>query len=100
MTELVCGPCQACCKVVPVGLTENESRSGFYEIGADGHLAKKNGACVYLVEKGCSIWGMHPLSCQAFDCRNLRLTAEQRQRMIARGEATREVFEASDARRL
>lgn len=40
----------------------------------EGRLAlkwKDNGDCIYLGEKGCTIWPRRPAVCKEFDCREI-----------------------------
>lgn len=68
-----CGSCRKCCqhheKIV---LTEADDPNRYQcsEVvpGVYALDHKPNGDCIYLGEKGCTIWGRHPEVCRVFDC--------------------------------
>ncbi len=86
-----CGGCRTCCIDDTITLHPSDNPADFDHVEfPDGHreLAKgKNGQCVYLGKKGCTIYDRQPFMCRAFDCRGLVLkfekmmAAEQRQRL-------------------
>ena len=69
-----CGTCDACCRDFDeIFLTEDEKDKYEHTTSEDGRhvLARKEGHCHYLTEKGCSTYADRPLNCRQFDCRAL-----------------------------
>jgi Fe-S-cluster containining protein len=78
MKPLKCGACTTCCQwgsdtairpVLTLGeekLFDNDFHKGSYAL-----KAKSNGDCVYLGNKGCTIYKSRPMQCKSFDCRVL-----------------------------
>ena len=58
------------------------------------------GACVYLGEKGCTIYERRPLICRTFDCRKhyLILPRQDRDNLVRLKLSSRAVFNAARAR--
>ena len=77
-----CSQCGACCKLFLVNLTEEEYKSKKYKTQFDEFvddfseaemvganiLEQKDGACIYLENKKCSIHSFKPQSCREFSC--------------------------------
>lgn len=61
---------------------------------------KPNGDCIYLADKGCSIYDDRPIICREFDCRKqyMTLTKAIRQAMVEKGMASVETFSAGKQR--
>ena len=70
--KIVCGFCTQCCQwgedpTLRPKLTHTEQKRFGIIMPSDGH-----GNCHFLSEKdGCTIYDSRPVSCQAFDCRDL-----------------------------
>jgi Fe-S-cluster containining protein len=58
------------------------------------------GACVYLGERGCTIYERRPLICRSFDCRKhyLILPRQDRDNLVRLKLSSRAVFNAGRAR--
>lgn len=58
------------------------------------------GACIYLGEKGCTIYERRPLICRSFDCRKhyLILPRQDRDNLVQLKLSSRAVFNAGRAR--
>ncbi|HVV45378.1 MAG TPA: YkgJ family cysteine cluster protein [Bryobacteraceae bacterium] len=58
------------------------------------------GACVYLGERGCTIYNRRPLLCRSFDCRKhyLILPRQDRDNLVRLKLSSRAVFNAGRAR--
>jgi Fe-S-cluster containining protein len=58
------------------------------------------GACVYLGERGCTIYDRRPLLCRSFDCRKhyLILPRQDRDNLVRLKLSSRAVFNAGRAR--
>lgn len=80
-----CSQCGICCRLFLVNLTEEEYRSGKYKTqfekfslmndfhsanacGANILKQKKDGSCIYLKEKKCSVHKIRPRVCREFFC--------------------------------
>ena len=80
-----CTDCGACCKLFLINLTEEEYKSGTFktqfeefgliddfskaeECGANILAQKKDGSCIYLKDKLCSIHTKRPKHCREFFC--------------------------------
>jgi Fe-S-cluster containining protein len=74
-----CWPCANCCKNVIVRVRDEDlgrwKKENRYDIllcleeitaGAVFMIRKKNGECIFLTEKGCSIYDMRPKVCRLF----------------------------------
>lgn len=59
-----------------------------------------DGACVYLGERGCTIYARRPLICRTFDCRKhyLILPRQDRDNLVRLKLSSRAVFNAGRAR--
>lgn len=73
--------------------------------GADGTpvfvlAADERGRCVYLGERGCTIYERRPYLCRSFDCRKhyLMLPRQDRDNLVRLGLSSRAVFNAGRAR--
>jgi Fe-S-cluster containining protein len=76
LPPLNCGSCRACCFGEPVELQPADNPAMYKTKLVDGKrvLAKgKDGNCVYLSKRGCTIHGRAPSRCRAFDCRKYAL---------------------------
>ncbi len=111
MTEranVPCGSCHLCCRGDVIMLLPEEGddvASYEHEIvtlpeGTGAILKKRDGHCIYLGPKGCTIHDRAPAICRIFDCRRwyASKTRAERRRMVAAGIADREVFEAGRLR--
>ncbi len=78
-----CSQCGDCCKLFLINLSEEEYKSERYGtvfdefvddfqeaemVGANILAQKKDGSCVYLKDKRCSIHNFRPISCRNFFC--------------------------------
>lgn len=82
--KIKCGGCTLCChESVDLLPTEDHSAYDTYfdpEIGAWRLNVGVDRKCIYLGEKGCTIYSKRPVKCRAFDCRLLYLSLNQEQR--------------------
>ena len=94
VTSDICFFCDApCCKENFVPLTEEEVRSGAYEMEFKRWLdpktgrmrsgwvlkRKPDGSCIYLTKFNlCSIWKRRPLACRLYACDKIRKGKEKR----------------------
>ena len=73
LPPLQCAGCRKCCLGDTVKLTDGYDKpSRFKKRLVDGRyeLRKgKDGNCIYLGEKGCTIQHRKPLTCRLYDCR-------------------------------
>lgn len=84
--QSACDMCGLCCKLFLIPLSEEEYRSGEYQMIFDdveifkdftmasecgAHLLKQqeDGSCVYLKDKKCSIHERRPVVCRGFFCK-------------------------------
>lgn len=110
-----CNGCVACCKHEVVVLFpekgDDPSQYDCVEIEIEGVVEKRhalrhkdNGDCVYLGEKGCTIYDRTPAVCREFDCRTYFLAMDRNERRlhIRKGEDginnRVEIFEAARKR--
>lgn len=72
-----------------------EDGSAVFVLAAD-----ERGACVYLGERGCTIYARRPLLCRSFDCRKhyLMLPREDRDNLVRLKLSSRAVFNQGRAR--
>ena len=73
ITKLDCGACRKCCTGHQlIALVEEDNPANYqcheYAPGLWAVDHNAEGDCIYLGEKGCTIWGRHPAVCRAFDC--------------------------------
>lgn len=86
ISDVPCGTCNFCCKVLSPHLTPEEISSGKYPvslvqpteemlqidptIGPIVTMFKsKDGGCSMLIDEKCSIYEDRPLACRQYDCR-------------------------------
>jgi Fe-S-cluster containining protein len=84
MSELVCGECTICCQwggdeLIRPELSSEEAlllkgevvtRIEGTQVNSVTVLAmKENGDCIYLEDKGCTVYKDRPFICRIFDCR-------------------------------
>jgi len=96
MKELDCGGCTACCEwgddtaIRPV-LSQYEQSVLRHTIvkGVARLEANEHGNCVYLGNKGCTIYDHRPDQCKFFDCRHLYNNMKDKTfiRVILRGSS-------------
>jgi Fe-S-cluster containining protein len=72
---LVCDSCTACCRgpnrCLVLDPRDDPGQYETYEEHGTVFLARKdNHDCVYLTDKGCSIYDRRPIICRKFDCRD------------------------------
>jgi hypothetical protein len=62
--------------------------------------ADDSGQCVYLGERGCTIYNRRPFLCRSFDCRQhyLMLPRQDRDNLVNLGLSSRAVFSAGKSR--
>lgn len=95
--EVGCGDCVLCCKHSLVPMIDGRDDVSTYEtirIGQMRVLAiKKNGDCVYLGDKGCTIHHRRPTVCRSYSCVNhiVTLKPEEVLEWISKGMLSREV---------
>lgn len=102
-SDVPCGKCTLCCRVLIVPVTEEEYENYDWAWIVDrdgvkhGRALKRrpNGECVYLSEHGCSIHGHAPHVCQRFDCRELFLKSDRkgRRKTVSTGQLPRSLFD-------
>lgn len=73
VVKLDCGACRKCCQggaLIVLTEMDDPNRYQCHEIQPDLFALdrKPNGDCIYLGDRGCSIWGGHPEVCRVFDC--------------------------------
>jgi hypothetical protein len=102
-SDVPCGACQLCCKVLIVPLAEEEYEQ--YDWAWVTKLTgerlgralrrKPNGDCIYLSDTGCSIHGRAPHVCQRFDCRELFLKSDRagRRQAVKSGKLPKSLFD-------
>jgi Fe-S-cluster containining protein len=110
-----CNGCSACCKSMVLILPEKGDRIDDYQhvpANLTGPLLEKygqfrralaqkpNGDCVYLGEKGCTIYDRAPQMCKQFDCRKWIGRMSNRERLITKrsSEMNRKIVAAALAR--
>jgi Fe-S-cluster containining protein len=80
-----CGDCSACCKhYKDIILQDDELEVFGWKMDdtptADGRQRlkmKEDGSCIYLSDRGCSIYEQRPIACRHFDCRDFAMTGIQ-----------------------
>lgn len=81
LPPLKCGGCRKCCLGDEVLLIDGDDPARFKtKLRADGKRAvarRKNGNCVYLGARGCTIQFDKPRMCQSYDCREHAMTVSQ-----------------------
>ena len=80
---MTCSQCGACCRLFFINLTEEEYRSGRYElmfnefvddfeeaelVGANIVAQNEDESCIYLKDNKCSIHKNRPQACRNFFC--------------------------------
>lgn len=106
-----CNGCTECCKNEVIALLpQNGDVMENYDYttiidprnGAEIFMIKRqdNGACIYLGEKGCTIYEKRPLICRVYDCRKfyLSLTEEDRRIMLRNNPEHANEFNAAKKR--
>ena len=96
--DVPCDGCTACCRKELVVLFPEHGddldalRKHHVINGVTALDRRQNGDCVYLEERGCSVWEKRPAMCRAFDCRLqfLSFTRSERRRM----KGSKEIFAA------
>src|SRR5262245_57520122 len=78
MVDVPCNGCTACC-TYPVALHPSlgdDPRDYDYDVVEGGIVIKgrPDGKCIYVTDKGCSIWATRPAVCRGFDCRTYALS--------------------------
>lgn len=85
MIDTKCEQCGVCCKLFLINLNEDEYYSGIYKtinsdfgpcisydevekFGLNFLEQNKDGSCIYLKGKGCSIHSVRPQVCRDFFC--------------------------------
>lgn len=109
--DVPCGSCHRCCQghnAIMLLEDEGDNLENYdYEIktlapGLTGPVLKEksNGDCIYLGEDGCTIHDRAPKVCRVFDCRRWYLSHSraERKRMVKRGLASKDVFDAGRER--
>jgi Fe-S-cluster containining protein len=106
-TEVPCGACTECCRTGQ-GLFLHPDQGddvASYQVRqvADGAFVlatTQEGACVYLGDKGCTIYERRPLICRTFDCRKhyLILPRQDRDNLVRLKMSSRAVFNAGRTR--
>lgn len=110
-TEVPCQGCVECCRSgqglflhpeqgddvasYKVHAAANENGKAIYTLATT-----PEGACVYLGERGCTIYERRPLLCRSFDCRKhyLILPRQDRDNLVRLKLSSRAVFNAGRAR--
>ncbi len=107
--EVPCGSCHACCGGMHVVLQpergdildEYETEEITNPITKEKNIALKHGKdgnCIYLDKKGCTIHNRAPIICKEFDCRKFwqrlleKTTRNQRIRIIKKGVINRKIL--------
>jgi len=110
-TEVPCNGCIECCRSGQ-GLflhpDQGDDVSSYRVRTATGSAGETvfvlettpKGACVYLGERGCTIYDRRPLICRSFDCRKhyLILPRQDRDNLVRLKLSSRAVFNAGRAR--
>lgn len=76
LPPLSCGGCKKCCRGDTITLMEGDDPTRYKTRLVDGRRVlrrRKDGDCIYLGSKGCTIWPGQPRMCRAFDCRTYAL---------------------------
>jgi Fe-S-cluster containining protein len=73
IAKIDCGSCRKCCKgdqLIILTDADDPNRFQCHEIRPGVYAVDRaaNGDCIYLGDKGCTIWGRHPEVCRIFDC--------------------------------
>ena len=73
-TEVPCNGCTLCCRgtiVLHPAFGDDPTQYDTEVIDDLGVVLKRqsDGRCIYVTEKGCSIWPHTPAVCRVFDCR-------------------------------
>jgi uncharacterized protein len=101
---LPCGECTMCCRKEAIFLyPEDGDNPGLYKTRQVWHplenrpvhvLEQRNGACVYLGDKGCTIYDKRPSTCRTYDCRRfvMKFTRAQEKKVIEEGKADPAMF--------
>lgn len=107
MISVPCNGCIECCRSnqglvlhPEAGDDVNSYDRREVSVGVFVLAADQSGACVYLSERGCTIYERRPFLCRSFDCREhyLMLPREDRDNLVKIGLASRAVFNAGRAR--
>jgi Fe-S-cluster containining protein len=86
VSDVPCGTCTACCRLLSPHLTPDEISSGKYPISLTMPTSEilsvdptvgpivtmfknKDGGCAMFIDNKCSIYDDRPLACRQFDCR-------------------------------
>lgn len=72
LTPLSCGGCRKCCLGDTITLMEGDNPAHYKTKLVEGRRVlrkRKDGNCVYLGARGCTIWPKQPTMCRKFDCR-------------------------------
>jgi len=72
LPRLNCNGCRKCClgDSIRLGPADDPRRYRTRKVNGRHELAKgKDGNCIYLGERGCTIQSRKPLTCQLYDCR-------------------------------
>ena len=88
-----CNGCRKCCEGDTITLMAGDDPAQYKTKLVDGARVlarKKDGNCVYLGSRGCTIYFRQPVMCRVFDCRRYSMAAvdtgdQQRRRVIAEG---------------
>lgn len=99
-----CSQCGVCCRLFMINLNEEEYRSKRYrtlfdefdfvddfreaeQIGANILAQKKDGSCIYLKDKRCSIHDKRPEVCRKFFCSSKEKKFESMIKKIEAGKS-------------
>lgn len=105
ISTVSCGTCKACCVNTLVLLyPEHGDDTSKYETeDLDGRKrlkVRENGECIYLGERGCTIYKDRPIICQSYDCAQqfASLDRNARRYAIKKGIMTKEIMAAGRKR--
>lgn len=76
LPPLSCGGCRKCCLGDTITLMEGDDPTLYKTKLVEGRRVlrkRKNGNCIYLGARGCTIWPKQPTMCRKFDCRTYAL---------------------------
>jgi Fe-S-cluster containining protein len=111
-TEVACAGCTECCRsnqALVLQPAEGDDVASYqHQVLQDrvsgepvfALAADEKGWCVYLGERGCTIYERRPHLCRSFDCRKhyLMLPRQDRDNLVRIGLSSRAVFKAGRAR--
>lgn len=98
MTDVPCNGCRLCCQSAAITLQDGDNPDDYDCEPWNNTMKlknKPNGDCIYLGEKGCTIYERRPQICRVYDCRKQFLSLKRRERelYVSKGLCAGEEFE-------